>query len=266
METIAADVHFQAVLEADEKASSVINLSVDSFYSLSSQFFNDGPVSMFGVTARKSSSRPVKYAFQMEKQIVVKLESGEVKSALSYLIVEPLSDPSNCSDKCRCFSDNGFCVCHPYLPTKLKLRIQSDEKLHQECVEVWKQKLDEILFRPRHGCLGMYLEKVLKMVCFTYNTTAEESFNLNLALTKFKKYTNLLKTAPYKRKVTDKAYSLLGFSFAEVSPEDLSLKDGNEDVAVIENNNPRDFCEICFAELSEDSEGMFNIKLVNCIT
>ena len=263
LETIAADVHFENVLKAEQDASTVINVSLQSFFDVDSRFGkaennNKDPAKMFGVNVWKSQSRPIKYAFQMEKQLPVKLTNGEVKSALAYLIVEPLFDFKKCQNKDCCFTQNGFCQCHPYHQTRLKLVIQSDEKRHQECLRVWKKKLDNIIKKSRPGCPGMYMEKIVKITSFTYNATAEEMYHETVDEKQAKqKKLFLFNEAPYKRKVMDKAYSLLGFSATTFDSEQIGTTetDANKEKQIIVNNNPKDFCEICWTELTEENEG-----------
>ena len=247
----AADECFDDIMVQEHDFSIVIKVSMQSLREMRR---NTGKATTFkGLNVSKSRSRPVKYSFQMENQIAVKLASGELKSALCHFILEPLSDPSKCSNKQSCFLYSDFCSCNSFLPVRVKVVIISDEKEHQKCAKAWVEKIKSIFSNQKPECPGLSLGKVICIAKNTFHSIVEIQ-NEKDGNSEHKVLT-LTKTIARKRKVIDQASALLGFSVIPVNQDDLESAMNSEENLVITNHAPRDFCEICWTSLSNTGEG-----------
>jgi len=257
-DSTAADSYFENIQNQEKDFSVVTKLSLKSLFDLNAILPRGArSVATFqGLTVSKSKSHPIKYCFQMENQISVKLSNDDVKSALSFFILEPLSDPSKCSNKQNCFEYNDFCICNQYLPVRIKLVMMSEEEEHQNCAKEWANKIKEIFGIQKPNCPGFYLSKTINILKNTFESTMRVH-DVKDDKESSKKILSLMKTTSRKRKVMDKVSSLLGFAVKPVDKDDEHSKvdPHSYERPVITNHAPRDFCEICWISFSETGEG-----------
>ena len=254
-DVLLADAYFQQILEDEKSCFIKTQVSMHSLVDLNGKLWgNEGKNCVIqGLTATRSCTRPLLFAFQMNDQAAAKL-GGETTS--SYLILQPLSDPGNCSNKEDCFQHNGFCVCNQYLPVKIKVTILSAEENNQKSEKAWREKVKEIFSKQNSVCPQMNLKKILSIVANAFTHIAQQNWHEQAKENKLRLRSNgpILKS---KREVVDHVSTLLGFSCNPITEARFNLREreGASNAYLITNHTLKDFCEICWSSLSDESGG-----------
>ena len=249
--TKSADNYFNKVIESEASTTFVVSMCLSSLLDLNAKFNGKNTSSFLNAVVTKSRSQPVRYAFQMARQVPSQQETG--KCALAYLVLEVLNDPMKCSSKNSCFYYGDFCVCNDNLDVKGKMVLLVEDEKMQDFAVKWSENVKDILSKRKSSTKILSLKAVFHI--------ASNAFLKILQPIERNEETQkkILKQTKPKQNAVGRASSLLGFSVTTVDRNSIfnETKDGSNDESheIIVNKTPRDFCQICWTSLSNANGG-----------